>query len=71
MIKMTNIIAEITNGIGGFIKTLGGAKGALSVISAILLKTFSGKIVSGIANMTNSIVNLVKGPAKQYAMVLQ
>lgn len=70
MIKMTNVIAEITNGIGSFIQTLGGAKGVLTTVSAILLKTFSGNIVSGVANMTNSIVNLIKGPAKQYATVL-
>lgn len=70
MIKMTNVIAEITNGIGSFIKTLGGAKGVLTTVSAILLKMFSGNIVSGVANMTNSIVNLIKGPAKQYATIL-
>ena len=70
IIKMTNTIAEITNGVGGFVKALGGAKGIISVIGAALLKSFSGKIVSNITTMTNSIVNLVQGPAKQYAAVL-
>ena len=43
-IKLTNTFTELTNGIGEFIKGLGGIKGVIFTISSILLMAFANKI---------------------------
>lgn len=58
-IKITNGIAKAIDGIGEFIKSIGGAKGVLLGLSSIILKIFGDQVTNGITNMTMSIKNLI------------
>ena len=69
MIQALNSIAALTNGVGSFIKTLGGAKGAITTIGAVLLNAFSGKIATSIASMTSNISMMFMSKEAQYKKV--
>lgn len=48
IIKLTNVVASVVNGISGFIDTLGGAGGALKLLGSIGLIVFQKQISNGI-----------------------
>ena len=57
-IELLDFGADALNVIDKIMDSLGGMPGILSIISAIILKTFKGKIVDEIEGMTNAIVSL-------------
>lgn len=69
-ISLLKTIEQITDGIGSFVKTLGGASGIVTTFSALMLKAFSGKIVAGVQNIAASMTNLFKSPSQQFTKIL-
>lgn len=62
MIKMTNSVNSIIEGISGAIESLGSFNGVLSLTSSLMMKAFSSQIGASIKNIGNSIKNLFVSP---------
>lgn len=66
IIKATNNIASIVNGLSSFIKTLGGAKGVVSAFGSVLLSVFSDRLGAQLKNIGNEVKNIFVDPKKQF-----
>ena len=68
-IDILNGVEKVLTGVDDLIDGLGGIKPILTIISALFLKTFSGKIVSGIKSVKDGIVSIANPEkAKQKAI---
>ena len=68
-IDVLNGVEKVLTGVDDLIDGLGGIKPILTIISALFLKTFSGKIVSSIKSVKDGIVSIANPEkAKQKAI---
>ena len=59
-IKLTNIFAEMTEGLGEFLDNIGGAKTVLLLLGSIITQVFNQQIVAGMTNAGNSIYHMTR-----------
>lgn len=59
-IKLTNMFAEMGEGLGEFLDNIGGAKTVLLLLGSIITQVFNQQIVAGITNAGNSIYSITK-----------
>ena len=59
-IDILNFVSDLTDSVGGLVRGLGGLKGILPLISALLLKTFSSEISEGINSMAFTLRSATK-----------
>ena len=64
-IKLTNTIADLTNGVGEFIKGFGGVKNILLSIASIFLVNFAHKIPAAFESLRYNISILFGGASKE------
>ena len=64
-IKLTNAFADLTSGIGEFIKGFGGVKSIILSISSLLLMAFSNKVPGALESLRYNISVLFGGAAKE------
>lgn len=57
-IKLTNMFAEMGEGLGEFLDNIGGAKTVLLLLGSIITQVFNQQIVKGITNAGNSIYSM-------------
>ena len=68
-IDVLNGVEKVLTGVDDLIDGLGGIKPILTIISALFLKTFSGKVVSGVKSVKDGIVSIANPEkAKQKAI---
>ena len=60
IIKITNVLADLTDGIGGVIKGMGGLGGVLTSIGSIATAVFKDKMIVGVNNITKTLGDFKK-----------
>lgn len=60
IIKITNVFADLTNGIGGIIEGMGGFGGVLTSVGSIATSVFKDKIIVGVNDITKNLSDFKK-----------
>lgn len=66
MIEMMDFLSDFIDKINVILKSVGGIPGILSVISTLMMKTFSPKIVSGMVTATKWVSTTAQHPIKRF-----
>ena len=64
-IDLANLLSSLIDGVGGFVKALGGAKPLLISISTMFVGMFSGKVAEGLNTFKNNLLITFRGAKKQ------
>lgn len=65
IISFTNGMTKMTEGVTGLVKAFGGLPGILATVSALMTKTFSNQIVTGVSKAAASVVGFGQAFTKQ------